>query len=85
VTHDGYLGSARLAWHSAFFYRATALACPICRQFITPKVTEYDRQFTGHHPTREQAYAWPSGRSRGRLAARRGWPLTAYLVSEGKS
>jgi uncharacterized protein YbaR (Trm112 family) len=85
VTRDGYLGTARPAWHPAFSCRATALACPACRQFIALTVTEYDRHFTGHHPAREQAYGWLSGRSHDRLAARRGWPLTAHLVSEGKS
>ena len=85
MTCDSCLGTARLAPHPAFSYRATALACPIRRQFITLKVTEYDRHFTGHNPTQEQAYAWLSSRSYDRLAARRGWPLSARLVSEGKS
>ena len=85
MTRDSCLGTARLASHPAFSYRATALGCPSCCQFITLKVTEYDRHFTGHNPTQEQAYAWLSGRSHDRLAARRGWPLTARLVSEGKS
>ena len=85
MTRNGYLGTARLASHPAFSYRAAALDCPICRQFITLKVTEYDRHFTGHNPAQEQAYAWLSGRSYDRLAARRGWPLAAQLVSEGKS
>lgn len=84
MTRDGYLGTARLASRPALSYRATALACPICRQFITLNVTEYDRRFTGHNPTQEQASAWLSGRSHDRLAARRRWPLTA-TVRQGKS
>jgi hypothetical protein len=85
MTRHSYLGTARLASHPAFSYRATALACPICRQFITLKMTGYDRHFTSHNPAQQQGYARLSGRSYDRLAARRGWPLTAQLVSEGKS
>lgn len=85
MTRNGYLGTARLASHPAFSCRAAALSCPICCQSITLKVTGYDRHVTGRNPTREQPYAWLSGRSCDRRAARRGWPLTAQLVSEGKS
>jgi hypothetical protein len=84
MTRNGYPGTAGLASHPAFSYRATALARPSCRQFITVKMTEYDRHFTGHNRTQEQAYARLSGRSYDRLAARRGWLPTAQLVSEGK-
>jgi len=84
MTRDSCLGTARLASQPAFSDRATAPACPICRQFSTLTVTGYDRHFTGHNPAQSR----PAGgclAGPGRLAARRGRPPTAQLASERTS
>lgn len=82
MARNSYLALANLGTHPAFTWVVAALRCPICREFTTSRVREYNTHFLGHDPDARTAYRWLSGREYDRQAAKRGWPVGDEALKE---
>lgn len=72
MSRNAYMQIAGLSMHPAFTMKAAALQCPICSDFTTLRVAEYNAHFLAHKPTEEQGYRYLSGRYE-RQAPKLGW------------
>ncbi|MHB1784187.1 MAG: hypothetical protein ACYCTE_16150 [Acidimicrobiales bacterium] len=73
MARNAYLGLAMLATYPAFSFERCELVCPLCLEFATRRVAEYDAHFLGHEPSRADAERWLSGRRYEQLALSNGW------------